>query len=118
MQLETTLNTSEGSSQGEEGSQRFDHSSTEVGVDLIQVALLLWQNKKTIFRITVATTFLTALFVFFVLKPTYTANTVFLPPQSTPGSATTQLAGQLGSLGAIGALGGLKSPGDLYIGIL
>ncbi len=30
----------------------------------------------------------------------------------------SQLAGQLGSLGAIGALGGLKSPGDVYIGIL
>ena len=30
----------------------------------------------------------------------------------------SQMAGQLGSLGAIGALGGLKSPGDVYIGIL
>ncbi len=30
----------------------------------------------------------------------------------------SQLAGQLGSLGALGGLGGLKSPGDVYIGIL
>lgn len=118
MQLETPLNTSEGASQGEEKSQRFDHSSAEVGIDSIQVALLLWQNKKTIFRIAVATSFLTALIVFFVLKATYTANAVFLPPQSPPGSAMSQVAGQLGSLGAIGALGGLKSPGDVYIGIL
>ncbi len=118
MQLDTPRNASEDPSQAEERSRRVDDSSDEDGIDLIQVALLLWRNKKTILRFTVAAMLLTALIVFFILKPTYTATAVFLPPQSAPGSAMSQLAGQLGSLGAIGALGGLKSPGDVYIGIL
>ncbi len=121
MQLETPQNASEDYFQAAEESRRLDHTSTEDGIDLIEVGFLLWRNKKTILRFTIATTVLTALIVFLVLKPTYTANTVFLPPQSLPGSAMSQLAGQLGSLGAVGALGGLsglKSTGDIYIGIL
>jgi tyrosine-protein kinase Etk/Wzc len=118
MQLEIPQNASEGSSQTAEESWRLDHPSTEDGIDLIQVGFLLWRNKKTILRFTIATTVLTALIVFLVLKPTYTANAVFLPPQSPPGSAMSQLTGQLGAVGALGALSGLKSPGDVYIGIL
>lgn len=118
MQLETPLSASEGASQTENESRQIDETSAEDGLQLIQVVLLLWRNKKTLLRFTVATTVLTAGIVFFVLKPTYTANAVFLPPQSPPGSTMSQIAGQLGSLGAIGALGGLKNPGDLYIGIL
>jgi tyrosine-protein kinase Etk/Wzc len=118
MQLDTPRNASEGASHAEEEQRRFDHPSDEDGIDLIQVALLLWQNRKTILRFTVGTGVLTALIVFFVLKPSYTAEAVFLPPQSSPGSAASMLAGQLGSLGAIGGLGGLKSPGDVYLGIL
>jgi uncharacterized protein involved in exopolysaccharide biosynthesis len=118
MQLETPLNASERASQTEEKSPRSDDTSAEDGIDLIQVVLLLWRNRKTILRFAVAAMVLTALIVFFVLKPTYTANAVFLPPQSSPGGAMSQLAGQLGSLGAIGALGALKNPGDVYMGIL
>jgi tyrosine-protein kinase Etk/Wzc len=118
MQFETQQNASVGASHAEAGSRRLDDTSAEDGIDLIQVAFLLWQNKKTILRCMVGTGVLTALLVFFVLKPTYTAEAVFLPPQSSPGSAMSQLAGQLGSLGAVGALGGLKSPGDVYVGIL
>jgi tyrosine-protein kinase Etk/Wzc len=110
MQLETPQTAFEGISQPEEGS--------EYGIDLTQVILLLWINKKTIVRFTLAAAIVTALIVFLILKPTYTAQAVFLPPQSAPGSAMSQLGGQLGSLGAIGVLGGLKSPGDVYIGIL
>ena len=47
----------------------------------------------------------------------YTAEGVFLPPQNSLGSRWPSQS-QLGSLGATGALGGLKSPGDVYIGIL
>jgi tyrosine-protein kinase Etk/Wzc len=106
MQLETPLATNDGASDAEDG------------IDLVQVAFQLWRKKKTILGFMAGTGALTALIAFFVLKPVYTAEAVFLPPQSPPGSAMTQLAGQLGSLGAAGALGGLKSPGDVYIGIL
>lgn len=118
MQLDIPQNAFEGTPQAEEGSLLSNHASTEKGIDLIQVGLLLWQNRKTILRFTAATGVLTALIVFFVLKPTYTAQAVFLPPQIAPGSAMSQLAGQLGSFGALGALGGIKNPGDVYIGIL
>jgi tyrosine-protein kinase Etk/Wzc len=118
LQLDIPQNAFEGTPQVEKGSLGLDHSSTEEGIDLIQVGLLLWQNRKTILRFTAATAVLTTLTVFFVLKPTYTARAVFLPPQSAPGSAMTQLAGQLGSFGALGALGGIKNPADVYVGIL
>ncbi|WP_260703348.1 GumC family protein [Edaphobacter flagellatus] len=87
-------------------------------IDPLKLSLILLQGKKTILRFALVTIVLTAGLVFFVLKPTYTAEAVFLPPQNSPGSSMAQIASQLGSLGAIGALGGLKSPGDLYIGIL
>ncbi|WP_213804545.1 Wzz/FepE/Etk N-terminal domain-containing protein [Granulicella sp. dw_53] len=118
MQLETPLNVGERSSETEEKLQRLDAISAKDGIDLIQVVALLWRNKKTISRFVLLTGVLTTLVAFFVLKPTFTANAVFLPPQSAPGSAMNQLMGQIGSLGAVGALGGLKSSGDVYIGIL
>lgn len=120
MQVEIPKNVQTGS-QVEMGSPQLDEISTEDRIDLNQIFFLLWQNKKTILRFTVGTGVITALIVFFILKPTYTATAVFLPPQSAPGSAMSQLAGQLGSMGsfgALGALGGIKNSGDIYIGIL
>jgi uncharacterized protein involved in exopolysaccharide biosynthesis len=52
------------------------------------------------------------------MKPMFTAEATFLPPQNAPGSGISQIASQLGSLGAIGSLSGLKTPGDVYLGIL
>jgi uncharacterized protein involved in exopolysaccharide biosynthesis len=118
MQFETPVNPSEVTSREEGESRRLIDGSAEDGIDVIQVASQLWRARKTILGFMSGTGALTALVVFFVLKPVYTAEAVFLPPQSSPGSAMSQLAGQLGSLGAAGALGGLKSSGDVYIGIL
>jgi tyrosine-protein kinase Etk/Wzc len=60
---------------------------------------------------------LTAVIVYLVMKPMYTTEAVFLPPQSSPGSSMSQLTSQPGSLGAIGGLAGLKNPRDVYLGI-
>lgn len=87
-------------------------------IDLLEVMTLLLQEKKTILKFVLVTVGLAALLVFFVIRPMYTAEAIFLPPQSAPGSGLSQLSSQLGSLGSIGALGGLKSPGDIYLGIL
>ncbi|HMH16101.1 MAG TPA: Wzz/FepE/Etk N-terminal domain-containing protein [Edaphobacter sp.] len=87
-------------------------------VDLIKLATLLLREKKTILRSAFLLLVITAIVVYLIIKPTYTGEAVFLPPQSSPGSSISQLAGQMGSLGAIGGLAGLKSPGDVYIGIL
>jgi len=118
MQLDIPRTSFEGTSLGEEEPRLLDNPSAEDGVDLIQVALLLWRNKKTILIFSLGAGALAALIAFFVMKPIYTAEAVFLPPQSAPGSTASLLAGQLGSIGALGGLGGLKSPGDVYLGIL
>jgi tyrosine-protein kinase Etk/Wzc len=87
-------------------------------VEAAAVFLLLLRGKKTILRWMTGTFLLSVVLAFFVLKPKFTGEALFIPPQTSPGSAMAQLSGQLGSLGAIGALGGLKNPGDIYLGIL
>ncbi len=53
----------------------------------------------------------------FLIPPTYTAKTQFLPPQQQ--SAAASMLASLGALGGLaGAATGLKSPADLYITFL
>ena len=57
----------------------------------------------------------TALGISFLIPPTYTAKTQFLPPQQQQSAAASMLA-SLGSLGGLaGAVGGIKSPADQYL---
>src|SRR5215469_675137 len=122
MAQETLLNHPETSSPSElphGGSQPI--VSDEEGVDLLAVATLLLQEKRIILRFAGAAFLLAVIVVYGVMKPTYTAQAVFLPPQTSPGSSMSQLMSQLGSMGSIGSIGGLaglKSPGDVYIGLL
>lgn len=90
----------------------------ESKIDTVAILLIVLRGKKTILRWMVGAFVLSVVLVVFVMKPTFTAEALFIPPQNSPGSAMTQLAGQLGSLGAAGGLVGLKSPGDIYLGIL
>jgi capsule polysaccharide export protein KpsE/RkpR len=88
-------------------------------LDLMELATLLLRGKRAIIICIVAAVLLAALFLYLIVKPSYTAKAVFLPPQTAPGSGLAQLANQLGSMNALSALGGgLKSPGDIYVGIL
>lgn len=58
---------------------------------------------------------LLALGISFVIPPSYTAKTQFLPPQQQQSAAASMLA-SLGSLGGLaGAAAGLKSPADQYL---
>jgi tyrosine-protein kinase Etk/Wzc len=55
----------------------------------------------------------------FLIKPVFESTAKILPPQKQQNSGLANMLGQLGGLaGAAGALGGLKTPGDLYTGIL
>ncbi len=59
-----------------------------------------------------------ALGISFLIKPTFTAETSFLPPQQQQGMATSMLA-SLGTLGGLaGAASGLKNPADQYVSFL
>jgi uncharacterized protein involved in exopolysaccharide biosynthesis len=56
-----------------------------------------------------------ALAVSFLIPPTFTAKTQFLPPQQQQSAAASMIA-SLGSLGGLaGAAAGLKNPADQYI---
>jgi uncharacterized protein involved in exopolysaccharide biosynthesis len=94
-------------------------SGQEEQIDLMELAILLLHGKKIIFYFMLVAVIITAIVVFGVMRPMYTAEAVLLPPQTTPGSGgMSQLMSQLGSLGAMGALTGIKSSGDVYLGIL
>ena len=59
-----------------------------------------------------------ALGISFLIPPTYTAKTQFLPPQQQQSSAASMLQ-SLGSLGGLaGAAAGIKNPADQYISYL
>lgn len=61
---------------------------------------------------------LVALGIGFVIPPTFTAKTQFLPPQQQQSSAASMLA-SLGALGGLaGAATGLKNPADQYVAFL
>jgi tyrosine-protein kinase Etk/Wzc len=58
---------------------------------------------------------LTALCISYLIPPTYTAKTQFLPPQQQQSAAANMLA-SLGSLGGLaGAVGGIKNPADQFL---
>ncbi|WP_210546255.1 Wzz/FepE/Etk N-terminal domain-containing protein [Rhodoferax sp. PAMC 29310] len=61
---------------------------------------------------------LTALGIAFAIAPTYTAATVFMPPQQQQSGAAAMLAG-LGALGGLaGAASGIKNPNDQFVAFL
>lgn len=87
-------------------------------IDFERLFRLLYLHRRQIGRITLAFV-IVALVLAFVIRPRYTASASFVPPSSTGGSSAAALAGQLTSALGLGAsMGGLKSPGDLYVGML
>ena len=61
---------------------------------------------------------LAALGISFAIAPTFTAKTIFLPPQQQQSAAASMLA-SLGALGGLaGATTGIKSPADQYIAFM
>jgi uncharacterized protein involved in exopolysaccharide biosynthesis len=61
---------------------------------------------------------LVALGVTYLIKPTFTARTVFLPPQQQQSAAASALS-SLGALsGLVGAAANIKSPDDQYVALM
>jgi uncharacterized protein involved in exopolysaccharide biosynthesis len=62
---------------------------------------------------------LIALGISFVIPPTFTARTMFLPPQQAQSAAAASALASLGALsGLAGGLSGIKSTGDQYVSLL
>ena len=87
------------------------------GIDLLDLALPLLQHwKMLVFGPLVAG--VVALGGTYLIKPTFTSRTVFLPPQQQQSAAASAIA-SLGALsGLAGAAAGIKSPAEQYIALL
>jgi uncharacterized protein involved in exopolysaccharide biosynthesis len=94
-------------------------SPGEGGIDLLDIVLVLAARRRLIAIVTISALFV-GVVVSLVLRPNFTAIAVILPPQQQQ-SSSTALMGQLGSLAALAGGGsalGLKTPADMYVGIL
>ncbi len=85
--------------------------------DLLDLLLVIAQRKSTIILATIVG-FCLALVLVFLMKPTFTAKALVMPPQQ--GQSSTALVSQLGSLSSLTGLGaaGARDPNDLYLAIL
>lgn len=88
--------------------------------DLLDLLLVLAARKRVILLFSLACMVMTAIVVYFVLRPTFTGKAVIMPPQQEQSTAAA-LMGQFGALasmtGISGSLG-LKNSDALYIGLL
>jgi tyrosine-protein kinase Etk/Wzc len=95
-------------------------SEDDDGIKLLDILQTLAENARLLIFGPILVG-LIALGVSFLFKPTYVAKTSIMTPQQQQGAAAAALA-QLGALagaaGAAGAGAGLKSPAELYIGLL
>lgn len=96
---------------------RVDQFDDEGEISLLD----LWRTVAANWRILVAGPLLAgllALGVTFLIPPTYTASTNFLPPQQQQSAAASMLQ-SLGALGGLaGAAAGIKSPAEQYVAFL
>jgi len=89
-------------------------------MDVLGFLFLFLTHRKRIAVVTVVAMLL-GLIIALLLKPVFTASAIILPPvpQQSTASALIGSLGSLASLGSGGAPGGLlKTPADMYIGIL
>jgi len=87
------------------------------GMDLFELLALLRENLKLLVAAPLLAG-LVALGITYLTKPTFTATTVFLPPQQQQSAAASVLA-QLGPLaGLAGAAGAIRTPADQYVALM
>ncbi|WP_263367887.1 GumC family protein [Edaphobacter bradus] len=97
--------------------EREEALAQEDEIDLLDLLRVLLANKSLILKFAFGPAVLTAI-VLVLMKPTYTAEASFLPPNSMT-SGPSALLGQLGALsGAGSALGGFRDPTQIYVGML
>lgn len=89
-------------------------------IDVVAVMRKLRHNPRTILIFTLAS-FMVTVALAYLIPPRYTSKASFIPPTTNSSSTASALMGQLAQLSGLGAgslIGGIKSPGDLYVGIL
>lgn len=97
--------------------QTTNTSPNEVDEDeisLMDLAIALGEEKKTILKIAAGATVL-AVVASLLMTPIFTAKTVMMPPQQQQSGAASALA-SLGALAGIaGGAAGIKSPDEMYV---
>jgi uncharacterized protein involved in exopolysaccharide biosynthesis len=89
----------------------------EINFDLFDFFLVMAKRKRLIIGITLGSALLLAV-ISLLMTPIYLAETKILSPQVNS-SMTSQLLNQIGAAsGLLGVAPGLKSPNELYIGLL
>ena len=86
-------------------------------VSLLDLALPLIEHWKLLILGSLAMG-LAALGIAFVITPTFTARTTFLPPQQQQSGLASALASLGGLAGLAGAAGAIKSPADQYVALM
>lgn len=99
----------------EELGQNVQQTSVSAELDLLELLVLFSDAKRKIAAYTLSALILGAVLAF-VLKPTFTATALILPPQQS--QSASSMLGQLGSLASFASGGAIKNPADLYVGIL
>jgi len=90
-------------------------SIEEHGIDFFDILLVLSENRRIIAIFVLIASLLGAA-ISFSIKPTFSASALILPPQQGQ-SLSSSMMGQLGALASLTG-GALKTPADMYIGIL
>ncbi|MBE0603409.1 MAG: chain length determinant family protein, partial [Deltaproteobacteria bacterium] len=94
------------------------NAQREDEIDLRELIRALVRRWRFIFGITAATA-VAAVIISLMLPVYYTAETKILPPQEKGGNLAAQMMGQAGGLIALaGGAAGVKSQGELFIGML
>ncbi len=88
----------------------------EDGISLIDLAIVAGQNRRLLFGGPILAGLL-GLAVSFVIAPTFTAKTVFMPPQQQQSAAGAALQ-SLGGLASLAGVSGIKTPGDQYVALM
>lgn len=93
-----------------------DDVDDEAGIGFLDLALPLVQNAGRLIVVPLLAAAV-GLGVSYLIPPTFTATTTFLPPQPPQSAAASALA-SLGSLAGVPAVSTLRTPGDQYIALM
>jgi uncharacterized protein involved in exopolysaccharide biosynthesis len=89
----------------------------EEGVSLLELMLPLVENWK-LWILGSLTVGVAALGISFLITPTFTARTSFLPPQQQQSGVASALASLGGLAGLAGVASGIKSPADQFVALM
>lgn len=101
----------------DDGTAGAESQDAEPQTTLLDLLLPWVEHWKLIFFGALAIGLL-ALGITFIIKPTYTARTVFLPPQQQQSGAAAALASLGGLASLAGGVAGLRTPADQYAALM